>query len=273
MDCATICQRLVKTAFSFLFSFGVLYPAMGLDVAERIVIDWKIIAEGMEYAEIQGSHYCRSGSPIIAAVRVSPDHWRFETGYYKDLPSGHRLSANSWRHLKNAVFVFNAGLYAENYRHLGLLFSRGRNLGSKLHGSWKGLFVAHPIDDDLPSARIIDLQNEKLLEKDIRYKEAVQSLMLFDRDGNLRVRRTENQARRTAIAESKSGKILIFVSRGEYTLWEFAEILMRLDADIMHAMSLDGGAQSQLSIELPQLSVNIPETQITIPAVILGYSR
>jgi hypothetical protein len=75
--------------------------------------------------------------------------------------------------------------------------------------------------------------------------------MLLDRSGAIRVQRTQNVAPRTAIGEGMDGRIWIFVTRGGYTLWEFALLLGSGPCPLRQALSMDGGDEAQMLVDLP----------------------
>ncbi|MBN1355329.1 phosphodiester glycosidase family protein [bacterium] len=236
-------------------------------------IRWNTVADGFETAEMLAIHHCRAGSNAIAAVRIDPGKWTFKTHFYKNRIPPRLMPAQQWRKQTGSVAAINAGQFDPEFRHLGWLISNGQNYGTPRHNRWKGVFAAEPIESDLPLARIIDLEESDAGGGLPPYLEAVQSLMLFDHNGKTRVKRTENQARRAVVAEDGHGRILFLVSFGQYTLWEFAALLMDSGLDLVRAMTLDGGAQAQFSIGLGTVELDIPTAQIPIPAVIVILPR
>jgi hypothetical protein len=86
------------------------------------------------------------------------------------------------------------------------------------------------------------------------YRQVAQSLMLLDRFGHIRVRRSPVVSHRTAVAQDKAGRILVIITEGGYTLWEFAGFLSRAGLDLREVMSMDGGSESQLDLKLDGFS-------------------
>jgi hypothetical protein len=125
-----------------------------------------------------------------------------------------------------------------------------RRLGSGLHPQWKALLVSEPRDGkpDVPPAAIIDLEKEAFDWDGRPYRNVMQSFMLLDRDGRIRVRQTDSLASRTVLAQDRGGRILVVFVPGACTLYELAQLLKSADLDIEQAMSLDGGFEAQLSI-------------------------
>jgi uncharacterized protein YigE (DUF2233 family) len=209
-------------------------------------IIWRQLRPGMEFALIPADEIVRSGSANLAALRIDPNLFRFKIlEAPADKPG---FSAQEWLHHASALAVFNAGQYAADRSYLGLLVVNGQAKGhvaSKLDG----LFLAEPSDSALPKARIIDLRYSAFDLKANPYYQAAQSHMLLDRFGQIRVRRSPLVANRTVVAEDNSGRIVIMVSQGGYTLWELADFIKGLDLGLREVMNMDGAGESQLAIQ------------------------
>jgi hypothetical protein len=85
------------------------------------------------------------------------------------------------------------------------------------------------------------------------WTDVAQSLMLFDHAGGLRVRRTDHIANRTAVGVDDRGWLVVCVSEGAYTLADYAQVLMRAPLKLTHAMSMDGGLESEMVVKAPGL--------------------
>src|SRR5262249_43834923 len=75
-----------------------------------------------------------------------------------------------------------------------------------------------------------------------------QSFMLFDQQGERRVRKTDQIANRTVVGQDRRGRLVVVTSEGSYTLWDFAELLQRSPLQLTHAMSMDGGHEAGLCV-------------------------
>jgi uncharacterized protein YigE (DUF2233 family) len=62
------------------------------------------------------------------------------------------------------------------------------------------------------------------------------------------VKKTEQIANRTIVAQDRRGRIVVVTSEGAYTLWDFAELLQRSPLQLSHAMSMDGGREAGLCV-------------------------
>jgi hypothetical protein len=94
---------------------------------------------------------------------------------------------------------------------------------------------------------VLDLDRDTLDPK-VGWREVAQSFMLFDRDGESRVRRSDQVANRTVVAEDRAGRIVVVTSEGGYTLRDLATVLQEAPLELSHAMAMDGGHEAQLCV-------------------------
>jgi uncharacterized protein YigE (DUF2233 family) len=210
-------------------------------------VTWDRLAEGLAVAVWNPPSTCSTVPPLVV-IEIDPDRYRFSVHYYRNEPVGEPLDIHEWQARTGHDVVFNAGLFRENFAYLGLLYGNGRSLGSKRHGSWLGLFVAEPTISGGQTAGILDLAVDPFDEQHLPYQEAAQSLMLLDRTGNIRVRKSGKQAQQTIVAEQDSGHILVLKTTGMTSLYAIGQCLREAYPRISQAMAMDGGSSSDLSI-------------------------
>jgi hypothetical protein len=293
---------------------------------------WRKLDKGLEFARwvvpsydsTKGTGYCRMGSNCIAALRIDPNRYRFETFHYSawgrhserseesdrretlhsvvagppfvqgdtvgvqaDRVGPDLLTIETWRETTHALVVFNAGQYHPDLTYMGLLVNRDRRFGKKLHPQWQALFVAEPNQKGLRKARILDLKYNRFSPDSTPYTQIAQSFMLFDWTGRKRVKQGDWIANRTVVAEDGQERILVFVSEGGYTLWDFAQLLQSSRLKLVKGMSMDGGYEAELCVKVKDFSyvtygqwetsdygdLSLPGIQMAIPAVIGVFRR
>jgi len=212
---------------------------------------WREIAPGLEFARVLALRYCRSGSPGLGAVRLDPARCRVEPYHEKEYPRSAAATVDAWQRRLNAPVILNAGLYGEDRRHLGVLRRDGRDVGGSRHPSWKGMLAAGADLAGIPPAAVLDLTMPEEASRSERYPHAVQSMMLLDRQGGIRVRRTKRVAPRTVVAEDSAGKLYLLVTEGQFTLWETGALLREAGWHLTAALALDGGNEANLVVESP----------------------
>jgi hypothetical protein len=251
-------------------------PALG-DAA------WVAVAPGIEFCRVETQGLPRGGR--IAALRLDPGRCRIEPYHERDFPGDDAATADDWTRRLGAPVVFNAGLYREDRVHLGTLRRGGVDVGGSRHRSYMGLLVSGPLDRGLPDAAVLDLSTPDGRRLAPRYANAVQSMMLFDSEGVIRVRRTDRSAPRTVVAADRRGRLIVLVTEGSHTLWSLAELLLGSSWDLASAMALDGGREADLCVETSSLRYRTREAEeegdagsyfrgtVTLPAVIAVWPK
>lgn len=221
-------------------------------------VPWERLTTGMQVAFWSPSEACPQ-VPSLLMLHIDPERFRFSIYQFRDEGLRAPLSIHDWQQRTDAYVLFNAGLFREDYSYLGVLLKEGRSLGGKKHHSWQGLFAAEPTDGKLRKARVLDLAFDGFTEDAPLYREAAQSLMLFDRTGKLRVRDSGKRAFQTVVAEDGDGAILVIKAVDVVSLHHLADCLHRQIPSIQQAMAMDGGASSDV-IASPDLLHAAQET-------------
>ena len=256
-------------------------PALAEEAAAE-AIAWKTLAPGLEMVSLSAEESVRAGSGTIDILRIDPDRYDFRILAAPRGAEGH--NAEEWLERSGAEVVVNAGQYLPDGSYIGLLVRDGMASG-RLASRLEGLFVAGPEDDSLARARVLDLRYTAYDPQRSPYRQAAQSLMLLDRFGQIRVRRSARVAHRTAVAQDRKNRILFIVTQGGHTLWELADFLKQSRLGLREVMCMDGGQESQLAIKLPQFKyshfggpsaspqVPLPWPAPPLPAALAVYPR
>lgn len=210
---------------------------------------WRALQPGLEFATFHGDPYCRGGSSEIGVLRVDPAKHAIRVHHYaheKDTATPPDIV--EWQKRLGSLAVFNAGQYYPGYDYMGLLVSGGEVISRRPHPEFKAALVAGA-RGTRTRARVLDLAREPLDPRRTEWSEVAQSFMLFDRGGEVRVRRSERVANRTLVAEDEQGRLLVFTTEGSYTLHDMATLLRRARLGLTHAMSMDGGQEAALCVD------------------------
>lgn len=228
-----------------ILAVAALIGSPGPASAQDIV--WDRLADGLEVAVWTPGEACQQ-VPALYMLKIDPERFRFTVYHYRAEGAGSPLTLADWHRHTGALALFNAGLFLNDFSYLGLLYKDGKSLGGKRHGQWQGLFVAEPMVPGAQKARVLDLKLDAFDEDKPAYQEAAQSLMLLDRRGTPRVRRSGKAAQQTVVGEDRAGHILVVMSKGVTPLWELAVCLRDGVQGLTHAMAMDGGDSSDLLI-------------------------
>ena len=205
------------------------------------------LGDGLSISVWNPHTQCPDIAPLVA-VDIDPDRYRFTVHYYQQEGFSDPLDIHQWQEQTGHDFVFNAGLFRENYAYLGLLYGNGRSLGSKRHPTWLGLFVAEPVEDRSRRARVLDLTFDTFDERQPSYREVAQSLMLLDRTGKVRVRQTGKRAHQTLVAEQGNGHLLVLKTTEVVSLHALGECLRDAFPSLRQVMAMDGGSSSDVAV-------------------------
>jgi uncharacterized protein YigE (DUF2233 family) len=245
-------------------------------------LHWRALAPGVEFATLSGEPDCRSGSVTIAVLRLDPARVRLRVRHYTGEAEKRPLDIVAWQRRSGALAVFNAGQYYEDYSYMGLLAGGGRWISRRPHPTYGAALVVGPRGGG-PRARVLDLTREPLAADSLGWDEVAQSLMLFDRRGTVRVRRSDKVANRTAVGEDRHGRLVVLTSEGGYTLRDFAELLRRPSLDLALAMAMDGGREAEMLVSAGDFryasfgewkpGAAPPAPPVTLPAVVTVEAR
>jgi uncharacterized protein YigE (DUF2233 family) len=240
---------------------------------------WKTLRDGLEFATLRGDRYCRGGSAAVAVLRIDPTKLALRVRHYTREADQQALNIVQWQRRHGALAVFNAGQYYPDYSYMGLLVAGGEVISRRQHPEFKAALVAFRYPHER-GARVIDLDREPLDPKHLGWSEVAQSFMLFDEQGRLRVRKSDRTANRTAVAEDRRGRLLVFTSEGAYTLSDFATLLQHSRLELTNAMSMDGGFEAEMCVAVDHFRYasfgrwdsdkppDAPGAQVPLPAVI-----
>ena len=234
-----------------LHAIGAIVAAAALIAFPRPVLAqelaWDRLADGLEVAVWTPGEACPQ-VPTTYILRIDPERFRFAVHHYRAEGLDAPLTLDNWHKRTKALVLFNAGLFMQDFSYIGLLRKDGKSLGGKRHGQWQGLFVAEPLAPNVPKARVLDLKHDVFDDDKPAYQEAAQSLMLLDRRGTPRVRRSGRAAQQTVVGQDREGRVLVIMSKGVTPLWELAVCLRDGVRSLTHAMAMDGGDSSDLLI-------------------------
>lgn len=196
----------------------------------------------------------RRGPPRLVVVRLEQPADLIPYHYARqNLPAP--LTVEDWAQQLKAPVVFNAGQFDDRLQYLGWLKAKGAWVSELRKSAWMGLLVSGPNDGGV-WGRVVDLEvaDASIVQ---RYDNVVQSMMLVDDGERVRVRKSELAACRTVVAEDKQGRLLVIATEGAVTLYDLARWLPQSGLDVVRAMNLDGGIESQMAINTPELSLTL----------------
>lgn len=260
-------KRIALFVVVFVLAAGVIF-LMANHAAHHVRGDGAIRLSSLaaDVFYLDASQIARRGPGGVLVIRLDgpvefvPHHFQTDG---LDKP----LTADGWARRLGAPMVFNAGQYDENLQHLGWFKASGKWLSRNRKKQWLGLLVSGPVGQHA-WARVADLEtmDPSVVE---HYEHVVQSMMLLDHEGDIRVRDTDNAACRSVIAEDTEGRMVFMMTQGAVTLADFGRWILTTDLNIVRAMNLDGGVESQVALDTPEFKLSMyghyGTTQSSIP--------
>lgn len=235
--------------------------------------DWQSVAPGLETATAYLRYGLRLGPRQLYLARLEPDKYDFKPWHEADFQiDGFKDGVNidGWsRLLPQAALLINGGQYELDRSYIGLLRRDGTWLVSERHGSWQGFLVSDPGPDappNAPRAAVLDLELKEPPLQPEQYRNVMQSLMLLDSRGRIRVKDSYYLASRAAIGQDREGRIWAIMCPGAISLRDLAQALKDPSLDLVRVLCLDGGFEAQIWWRNPDGSpVNVTAEYLVFP--------
>ena len=248
---------------------------------------WQAVAPGFDWARTRIRYGARFGPDDLYLARFDPARHLFKPYHESEFTEPANLSGWDGR-LPSARALINGGQFYPDRRYMGRLRRDGREISPGDHAKWRGFLVSGPrTRTQNVEAAIIDLENPDPGLTPDDYLNVMQSFMLLDRIGRIRVRDTANLAARAAVAEDREGRLILMMTPAAISLYDLALALKDPSLGLVRALSLDGGFESQFlwlrdgetfqvtgqySLS-PGRAVHLPGYHPTLPAVLAVEPR
>ena len=222
---------------------------------------WQTIAPGLEHRLIPVQDVNGLASEQLFVLRIDPTLYRFDVAYRPTDPS----TLPQWLDETGALIVLNGGFFTAEYYATGLTIANGEVSGATYDFGGMISIRDGVLDLQALSAEPYTSNNPP--------DAGLQAFpMLVNRDGSAAFTEASvNRARRTIIAQDKSGMVLFMIAdRSYFTLTELSGFLAASDLDLAIAFNLDGGPSSGLLIREPELAIPSP---VLLPTVLTVYRR
>jgi len=226
---------------------------------------WLIVTPGMEMRRLLVS--TELGTERVTVARLDASAFRIRVHY----TPGEAQVVSAWAQQTGALLTLNAGYFAEGYEVTGLTVVEGRSHGVP-YGDYAGMFAVAP--GEYVSVRWLRqrpyIPEETLVAGVQSFPVVVKpgGVMGFPEDGD-----DGRTARRTVVAQDRSGRILfVLTSQGYFSLHTLAVWLVESDLDVDIALNLDGGTSSGLWLVDAPYPAKI-DSYVPVPSVISVYPR
>ncbi|MDR2406403.1 MAG: hypothetical protein LBE27_08555 [Deltaproteobacteria bacterium] len=216
---------------------------------KRGEISFTTLEEGLTLAKVPVYYGVRMGPPEILIIKADPKLWSLnpyseaENPLWAESPGDITLWS---KRLEASKLIFTGPQYYADRSAMGYLKRKGKELESRAHPQWKGYLGSDPAVDSHKAFEVHDkARSEKGLTLD-SYQTQLQSFMILDASGKIRVQNTDKLSSRIAAGEASDGSIAVVFAAGSISLHDLGTLLR--DMGLGPMVGLDGGLQSQLAI-------------------------
>ncbi|MDR2826567.1 MAG: phosphodiester glycosidase family protein [Candidatus Adiutrix intracellularis] len=239
---------------------------------------WVEKAPGFEAAHTRLLFGARFGPDDLFLARFDPARYTFRPYHESEYPGLGENSLSGWsERLSSVTALINAGQYYPDRAYMGRLRREGRELAPSSHPRWKGFLISGPAP-----AVLLDLQNSFGPADLGDWQNIMQSFMMLDKTGAIRVRDSRNLAGRSAIGQDLEGRIVLIMTPAAVSLYDLALALQEPELKLVQVLGLDGGFESQLFLRWEggfflagsqysisgQRAIRLPGYYASLPAVL-----
>ncbi|MEI6222546.1 MAG: phosphodiester glycosidase family protein [bacterium] len=243
---ATTPTMALNSFFDLIFEEKLQYP------------EWKAITSTIAIKELPITQNSKR-IDVVVVVKLSPE--QAEISILQDTQKP--LFVDEWREQSGAQVVINGNYFQENYHTAGFLKTNG-NVFGEIRSPYDGIFLVANGKAEVRYLKEKPVKNTATIEFGI-----TNFPMLIANGKNLLSGKATEQQRRTAIAQTSEGMLLLIVTkRMSLTLAGLTDFLVHSDLSITNALNLDGGASTGLSIKTTDFDYNIPSFD-QVPNVIV----
>jgi hypothetical protein len=229
-------------------------------------VGWSLLQPGLERRVIR--IYNEQNQPVESLYiwRLDQKYFRLDVAY-DEKPK----SLEAWQMQTNALLVVNAGYYGienESYFPIGLTVVNGKVSGRSFSGYGGMLAITS-------AGAQLSWLVQKPYNASAPLQAALQSFpILVQPGGQLGFgadRENNVSARRTVLAQDKTGRLLLIVApQGYFTLHQLSAYLTGSDLNLDIAVNLDGGGSTGILLASPR---EIISPDRPLPFVLLVYPR
>jgi uncharacterized protein YigE (DUF2233 family) len=213
----------------------------------------------------------RMGSRELYIMRLDPAKFSFKPWHEKEFGIQEELDGldiAAWADtLPQARLLINGGQYYQDRSYIGLLSRDGAWLSSKKHRTWKGFLLSDPNDSapaGSPAATVLDQARNQASIAPEFYQNVMQTLMLLDDSGKIRVNNSFHLASRAAIAQGEDGFIYFIMTSGAISLHDLAVVLKDPALKLRRVLCLDGGFEAQIFWRRPDGSQTMVKAEYLV---------
>jgi hypothetical protein len=210
---------------------------------------WRELEPGLDLGEFVAPEVARTGDSTVRVVRVDPALWEFVLLNTSAPGGGELYTAREWCARQGCVAAINASMYQTDYRRSVSLMRTRDHVNNAYVSKDNTVLAFDRLDEGVPPVQIIDRTCQDFDALAGRYGTLVQSIRMVSCRGNNVWEQQKRKYSTAAVAIDGDGRLLMIHCRSPYSTHDFIDILLALPLDIVNAMYVEGGPESQLFVE------------------------
>jgi hypothetical protein len=225
--------------------------------------EWKAISKGLRFARVK---VFRSDLEVdtVGVLQIQPKHNSIRVYHSFDRKNTIVRTLDEWQKETAALALINGAQYMADpyYMPCALVICDGKQKGPRRNKSVRGMLLSEPSKGNLPHADLLDFDYDQFDSATNLYSQGVQHWpILLDREGKIKVQKSELRANRTVVAKNVEGDILFFTTElSSFSLYNFGLFLKESNArpdggfNIHTAMNMDGGREANMLLHSRNVS-------------------
>lgn len=199
---------------------------------------------GNFYGEFELSEICDSLKSTVTILKFNPAEVEF--GLYCQTEYGPmKRDVKEWVTDFGLICGVNAGMYKKDYKTGNGYLKNYEHINNRSRtDDYNMFFVCNPLNDSLPQAQIVDI-DEKDSELIIsQYNSVLQSIRMFTADGKNVWGNYRKKWSSATLGEDRDGNVLLIYCCDAYNMHGLINQLLTLPIDLKKLMYLEGIVQS-----------------------------
>ncbi len=210
---------------------------------------------GLEWAEFDVFD-SDSNRILMYLLRIDPECYEFDLLSSLEYNCPPR-SAQAWAVEYNYLISFNAGMYAEDHRTTIGYCKVGDFVINDHLNRHNCILAFDALNNSASGARIINRKCENFDSLRNHYNSFLQSIRMLGCSGVNTWRESDDRHSILALAEDKSGDILVIFCRNRISVHDFIDIVSGLSLNLEDMMYLEGSYPASLYVHVGDFEVNL----------------
>jgi len=215
-------------------------------VATKLSGQWKILQQGLQYAEFESPQKSIAGDSKITVIKIDPNQYELKLFCAGEKDHG-KLTAPEWCERYDLIGCINAGIFqTDQLSNVGYMKNFQYVNNPRIHQSYQSVTAFNPLDSTSKPFRIFDMDAYPMQSIINEYNTVIQNLRLIKYPGTNRWSQQKKMWSEAAMGEDRDGHVLFIFSRSPYSMHDLNNIISKFPVGLVRAQHLEGGPEASL---------------------------